>query len=100
VTATRLLNSSMIEQLKQFADRQTPVSLLLALVGVIFAVMTCIEVLQLIVTILFWILRPAWTVLGAGLFLDVSSNFAVMGFQFTKILGQVVVLLILKRFIR
>jgi hypothetical protein len=89
----------MIEQIKQFADRQTPVSLLLAVVGVIFTVMTCIEALQLGVLILMGILRPVWTVFGGSFLTEGFTNSGILSFQFFKILIQALLLVLLRHFL-
>jgi type IV secretory pathway VirB2 component (pilin) len=94
-----MLNSSMIEQLKQFVDRQTPVSLLLAVVGVIFTVMTCIEALQLGVLILIGVLRPVLTVFGGSFLTEGFTNSGILSFQFIKILMQALLLVLLRHFL-
>jgi hypothetical protein len=99
VTTNPVLNSSMIEQIKQFADRQTPVSLLFAVVGVIFTVMTCIEALQLGVLILMGVLRPVLTVFGGSFLTEGFTNSGILSFQFIKILIQALLLVTLRHFL-
>ena len=98
MTTNAVLNSSMIEQLKQFVDRQTPVSLFYALVGVIFAVMTGIEILQLGALILISILRPVLSIFGGFMF-EGFSNPGILSFQFIKILVQILLLVLLRHFL-
>jgi hypothetical protein len=89
-----MLNSSMIEQLKQFVDRQTPVSLLIALVGVVFLVNSANRLLLTLTDgFIFWI-RPFF-----------PNSFSLVGpvdlFGLIQtLIFQVLILLILKLFIR
>jgi hypothetical protein len=78
----------MIEGFKEFVDRQTPLSLFLALVWVIFAAMTCIETLQVWVLAVTQSFRP---VQGMPLQFDGIPILGLFSYHFFKIQIQFLV---------
>jgi hypothetical protein len=84
----------MIEQLKQFVDRQTPVSVLLALVAVVFFVTSATRLLTWLTERLVHFIQPRF------LFALNSPNPSDSLSLGLTLIVQVLILLILKLFIR
>ena len=83
----------LIEKLKQFVDRQTPVSLLIALVAVVFFVNSANWLLSWLTNSLILLIRP----LTALISWSGPLNLIDPGLT---LIAQVIILLILRRFIR